>query len=48
MMKTLAGLVSAASLATLLSPQALADMQGTFMRKAIEGNLAEIRVGELA
>ena len=47
-MKTLAGLVSAASLATLLSPHALADMQGTFMRKAIEGNLAEIRVGELA
>jgi putative membrane protein len=49
MMKTLAGLMSAASLATLLSPLALADMQGsTFMRKAIEGNLAEIKVGQLA
>ena len=48
-MRTLAGFVSAVSLATLLSPLALAGMQGsTFMRKAIEGNLAEIKVGQLA
>lgn len=49
-MKTLAGSVCAAALATLLSPLALsANMHGSaFMQKAIEGNLAEIKVGQLA
>ena len=49
-MKSPAGLVSAAALATLLSPLALAanGHADAFMKKAIEGNLAEIQVGQLA
>lgn len=49
-MKSPAGLVSVAALATLLSPLALAaNSHGdAFMKKAIEGNLAEIQVGQLA
>jgi putative membrane protein len=50
-MKTLIGLVSAAALTSMLSaPLALAaNSDGDlFIQKAIKGNLAEIKVGELA
>lgn len=50
-MKTLIGFVSAAALASMLAaPLALAanTEAGAFMKKAIEGNLAEIKVGQLA
>jgi putative membrane protein len=50
-MKTLAGFVSTTALAlTLASPLALAGntKADAFMQKAIEGNLAEIKVGQLA
>lgn len=49
-MKILAGFASAAAFSTLLSPVALAaNTRGdTFMEKAIQGNLAEIKVGQLA
>jgi putative membrane protein len=51
LMKTLVGFVSAAALAcALAAPLALsADTKAdAFMQKAIEGNLAEIKVGQLA
>lgn len=50
-MKTLVGFVSAAALASLLAaPLALAadTKADAFIQKAIEGNLAEIKVGQLA
>lgn len=49
-MKSQTGFASAVALATLLSPLALAaNAHGdAFMQKAIEGNLAEIKVGQLA
>lgn len=50
-MKTLVGFVSAAALASMLAaPLALAanTKADAFMKKAIEGNLAEIKVGQLA
>lgn len=50
-MKTLIGFVSAAALASMLAaPLALAanTKADAFMKKAIEGNLAEIKVGQLA
>ncbi|HEX8757425.1 MAG TPA: DUF4142 domain-containing protein [Steroidobacteraceae bacterium] len=51
-MKTLIGFVSAAALACMLAaPLALAantTKADAFMKKAIEGNLAEIKVGQLA
>ncbi|MGH8328667.1 MAG: DUF4142 domain-containing protein, partial [Steroidobacteraceae bacterium] len=50
-MKTLIGFVSAAALASMLAaPLALAanTKADAFMEKAIEGNLAEIKVGQLA
>jgi putative membrane protein len=50
-MKTLVGFVSAAALASMLAaPLALAadTKADAFMQKAIEGNLAEIKVGQLA
>ena len=50
-MKTLIGLVSAVALSSMLAvPLALAanTKADAFMQKAIEGNLAEIKVGELA
>jgi putative membrane protein len=50
-MKTLVGFLSATSLAfTLASPLALAadTKADAFIQKAIEGNLAEIKVGQLA
>lgn len=50
-MKTLVGLVSAAALgAVLAAPLALAanTKEDAFIEKAIAGNLAEIKVGELA
>ena len=51
LMKTLVGFVSAAALASILAaPLALAadTKADAFMQKAIEGNLAEIKVGQLA
>lgn len=49
-MRTLAGFVSIATLATLFSPLAIgANAHGeAFLRKSMEGNLAEIKVGQLA
>lgn len=50
-MKTLVGFVSAAALASMLAvPLALAadTKADAFMQKAIQGNLAEIKVGQLA
>lgn len=50
-MKTLIGFVSAAALASMLAaPLALAanTKADAFLQKAIEGNLAEIKVGQLA
>lgn len=49
-MKSPAGFVSAAALATLLSPLTLAanGHGDAFMKKAMERNLAEIKVGQLA
>jgi putative membrane protein len=50
-MKTLVGFVSAAALASMLAaPLALAanTKADAFIQKAIEGNLAEIKVGQLA
>lgn len=50
-MKTLVGFVSAAALSSMLAaPLALAanPKADAFMQKAIEGNLAEIKVGQLA
>jgi putative membrane protein len=50
-MKMLVGFASAAALASMLaSPLALAANTGAdaFIQKAIEGNLAEIKVGQLA
>lgn len=50
-MKTLVGLVSAAALGSMLAaPLALGanTKADAFMQKAIEGNLAEIKVGQLA
>lgn len=50
-MKTLVGSITAAALASMLAvPLALAagPMPESFMKKAIEGNLAEIKVGQLA
>ena len=50
-MKTLVGFVSAAALASMLAvPLALGAgaKPDSFMKKAIEGNLAEIKVGQLA
>jgi putative membrane protein len=50
-MKTLVGLLSAAALSSMLAaPLALAadTKADAFMQKAIEGNLAEIKVGQLA
>jgi len=50
-MKTLVGFASAAALASMLAaPLALAanTKADAFMQKAIEGNLAEIKVGQLA
>jgi putative membrane protein len=48
-MKNLLGFVSAAAIVAILSPPPLwAANTHTFMQKAIEGNLAEIKVGQLA
>ncbi|HEX5206898.1 MAG TPA: DUF4142 domain-containing protein [Steroidobacteraceae bacterium] len=50
-MKTLVGTITAAALASMLAvPLALGagTKPDTFMRKAIQGNLAEIKVGQLA
>ena len=50
-MKTLVGIAPAAALASMLAvPPALADntKADAFMQKAIAGNLAEIKVGQLA
>ena len=50
-MKTLVGSITAAALASMLAvPLALgaSTKPDTFMRKAIQGNLAEIKVGQLA
>jgi len=49
-MKSTVALATAVALATLLSPLARADNShdSRFMEKAIEGNLAEVKVGQLA
>jgi putative membrane protein len=49
-MKSTGAFLSAVALATLLSPLARADNShdSRFIEKAIEGNLAEVKVGQLA